>query len=114
MGRGTLRAMKFHTPSFFLGAILGIVATFAVLNGGACRPSPTPTDDDDGTHVGAPLEPSKPAADVPIGAPAVPPAAPVPALAPIKVEVQVEGAQAKPAEVEVPAGAVIAAPVSQP
>lgn len=89
--------MKFHTPSFLLGAVLGIVATFAVLNGGACRPSPTPTDDGEPVPVSVP----KPADDKPIAAPVVP------VVAPVEVP-EVKAAEVLPAKIEV----VVAAPVS--
>lgn len=89
--------MKFHTPSFLLGAVLGIVATFAVLNGGACRPSPTPTDDGEPVPVSVP----KPADDKPIAAPVTP------VVAPVEVP-EVKAAEVPPAKIEV----VVAAPVS--
>ena len=88
--------MKFHTPSFLLGAVLGIVATFAVLNGGACRPSPTPTDDGEPIPVSVP----KPADDKPIAAPVAP------VVAPVEVP-EVKAAEVPPAKIEV----VVAAPV---
>jgi len=59
-----------HILSFSLGALAGASLLFAILNGGACRPEPTPTDE--GTPVSAPVVP-KPAADVPIAAPVVEP-----------------------------------------
>lgn len=93
--------MKFHTPSFLLGAVLGIVATFAVLNGGACRPSPTPTDDGEPVPVSVP----KPADDKPIAAPVAPVVAPV--EVPVEVP-EVKAAEVPPAKIEV----VVAAPVS--
>ena len=83
--------MKFHTPSFLLGAALGIVATFAVLNGGACRPSPTPTDDGEPVPVSVP----KPADDKPIAAPVV---------APVEAP-EVKAAEVPPAKIEVVAAA---------
>ena len=88
--------MKFHIPSFLLGAALGMVATFAVLNGGACRPSPTPTDDGEPVPVSVP----KPTDDKPIAAP-VPPV-----VAPVEVP-EVKAAEVPPAKIEV----VVAAPV---
>ena len=91
--------MKFHTPSFLLGAVLGIVATFAVLNGGACRPSPTPTDDGEPVPVSVP----KPADDKPIAAPVAPVA---PVVAPVEVP-EIKATEVPPAKIEV----VVAAPV---
>lgn len=88
-GRGTVRPVKFSIPSFSLGLILGFAAGFGVF-GGACRPSPTPTDDGKPVPVSAPAEIPK-AADVPI------------AVEPVKVEAPAVGvvAPSKPVEIVV-------------
>ena len=57
---------KFSIPSFVLGIVIGFSAGFGVF-GGACRPSPTPTDEGKPVPVSAPAEIPK-AADVPIAA----------------------------------------------
>ena len=46
---------KFSIPSFVLGIVIGFAAGFGVF-GGACRPSPTPTDDGKPIPVSAPAE----------------------------------------------------------
>ena len=82
---------KFSIPSFVLGIVIGFSAGFGVF-GGACRPSPTPTDDGKPIPVSAPAEIPK-AADVPIAAPVVVPE--------VKVEVPVSEVPSKPAEIVV-------------
>lgn len=55
-----------------LGLVAGCLLTVAVLNGGACRPSPTPTGDPEpGTPVNQPApEVEKPLEAAPVNAPA--------------------------------------------
>lgn len=82
--------MKFHLPSFLLGTGVGALIFFAVLNGGACRPSPTPTDE--GTPVSVPMPPSdKPIAPMPVAQPEAPAEIKTPEVkpeaAPISIEV---------------------------
>lgn len=85
---------KFHFPSFLLGTGVGALLFFAVLNGGACRPSPTPTDDDPSKPI--PVDAPKPKDDKPIAVPEVkldaakevaPKVEEVKPVAPIKIEV---------------------------
>ncbi len=73
--------MKFNLPSFLAGLVVGIVATFAILNGGACRPSPTPTDEGTPVKVEAPK--------VEIAAPSVAGAAPIAPTVEVKPEAPV-------------------------
>ena len=84
---------KFSIPSFVLGIVIGFAAGFGVF-GGACRPSPTPTDDGKPIPVSAPAEIPK-AADVPIAAEPVKVEAPaVEVVAPSKpVEIVVTSPQ---------------------
>jgi len=80
--------MQFSVPSFIAGLAAGIVLTFAVLNGGACRPSPTPTDE------GTPVKVEVPKVEIaaPVPAPAVP-AVEVKAVAPVAAAVPVADAK---------------------
>jgi hypothetical protein len=81
---------KFSIPSFSLGLLLGFAAGFGIF-GGACRPSPTPTDDGKPVPVSAPAVVDAPA-DVPIVAPVVPE---------VQVEAPVSEVPSKPTEIVV-------------